>query len=88
MMSFMGPACFHCTILLSYDVICMWNLKYDANELSNETETDSQTQRTDLQFAKEEVGHERGGLGVWDQMPNGKTTSSYFIEQATIFSIL
>ena len=26
----------------------MWNLKYGANELIHETETDSQTQRTDL----------------------------------------
>ena len=26
----------------------MWNLKYDTNELIYETETDSQTQRTDL----------------------------------------
>ena len=25
-----------------------WNLKYDTNELIQETETDSQTQRTDL----------------------------------------
>ena len=26
----------------------MWNLKYDTNELIYETETDSQTERTDL----------------------------------------
>ena len=26
----------------------MWNLKYDTNELIYETETDSQTQRTEL----------------------------------------
>ena len=26
----------------------MWDLKYDANELTYTTETDSQTQRTDL----------------------------------------
>ena len=26
----------------------MWNLKYDANQNMYETETDSQTQRTDL----------------------------------------
>ena len=45
----------------------MWNLKYDTNELIYETETDSQTQRTDLWLPrwKEEWG--RDGLGVWDQ---------------------
>ena len=26
----------------------IWNLKYDTNEFIHETETDSQTQRTDL----------------------------------------
>ena len=26
----------------------MWNLKYDTNDLIYETETDSQTQRTDM----------------------------------------
>ena len=33
---------------ISYDITYMWNLKYDTNELIYETETDSQTQRTDL----------------------------------------
>ena len=33
---------------ISHDITHMWNLKYDANELIHETETDSQTQRTDL----------------------------------------
>ena len=33
-------------ILITY----MWNLKYDTNELIYETETDSQTWRTDLWF--------------------------------------
>ena len=28
---------------ISYDITYMWNLKYDANELIYETETDSQT---------------------------------------------
>ena len=36
------------------DISYMWNLKYDTNELIQETETDSQTQRTDLQVAKGE----------------------------------
>ena len=32
---------------MPYDITYMWNLKYDTNELMYETETDSQTQRTD-----------------------------------------
>ena len=43
----------------------MWNLKYDTNESICETETDSQTQRTDL-VAKGE-GWGREALGVWDE---------------------
>ena len=33
---------------ISYDVIYMWNLKYDTDQHVYETETDSETQRTDL----------------------------------------
>ena len=33
---------------IPYIVTCTWNLKYDTNELIYETETDSQTERTDL----------------------------------------
>ena len=33
---------------IPYDIIYTWNLKHDTNELTYETETDSQTQRTDL----------------------------------------
>ena len=33
---------------IPYDIIYMWNRKYDTNELIYETETDSQTQKTDL----------------------------------------
>ena len=33
---------------MPYDITYMWNLKYDTNELICETETDSQTERTDL----------------------------------------
>ena len=33
---------------VSCDITYMWNLKYDTNELIHGTETDSQTQRTDL----------------------------------------
>ena len=31
----------------------MWNLKYDTNELIHETETDSQTERSDLRLPEE-----------------------------------
>ena len=33
---------------ISYDITCMWNQKYNTNEPIDETETDSQAQRTDL----------------------------------------
>ena len=33
---------------MPYDFTYIWNLKYDTNELTYETETDSQTYRTDL----------------------------------------
>ena len=31
---------------IPYDVTYMWNLKYNTNELTYETETDSKTERT------------------------------------------
>ena len=31
-----------------YAITYMWNLKYDTNELINKTETDSQTEETNL----------------------------------------
>ena len=46
---------------MPYDIIYMWNLKYDTNEPIYETETDPQIQRTDLWLPSE-----REGLGVWD----------------------
>ena len=42
----------------------MWNLKYDTNELIYETETDSQTERTDL-WGPRGGGWEREGVGIW-----------------------
>ena len=33
---------------ISYDITYMWNLKYGINETIYKTETDSQTQKTDL----------------------------------------
>ena len=43
----------------------MWNLKYDTNELIYKTETDPQTQKTNLWLPKGKAG---GGdkLGGWD----------------------
>ena len=52
----------------------MWNLKYDTNEPNYETETDSQTQRTDLSLPRgREVGEGWiGSLGLVD--------ANYYIE--------
>ena len=43
----------------------MQNLKYNTNEPIYKTETDSQTERTDLCLPRESGGG--GGLRVWDQ---------------------
>ena len=40
-----------------HNIACMWNLKYDTNELTYKTETDSQTWRTGLWLLR------RKGLG-------------------------
>ena len=51
---------------ISYDITYMWNLKNDTNEPIYKTETDSQTQKTNLWLPKgKRVG--RGKLGIWDQ---------------------
>ena len=46
----------------------MWNLKYDTHESIYETETDSQTQRTDLWLPRGRGLREgwRGSLGLAD----------------------
>ena len=41
---------------LSYDVSYMQNLKHDTNEFIYKTETDSQTQKTNLRLPKGKVG--------------------------------
>ena len=46
-----------------HDITYMWNLKYDTNELIYETETDSQTQKTDLWLPK---GRRREGGMDWE----------------------
>ena len=49
---------------IPYDISCMWNPKYDTKELIYKTETDTQTQRTDLWLPRGR--RQRGELGVWD----------------------
>ena len=57
-----------------YHMICyMWDLKHDTNELTYETETDSQTQRTDLWLPRGRGGRE-GWIGIW-----GLSDASYYI---------
>ena len=51
--------------LISYDITYMWNLKNDTNELIYKTETDSQTQKTNLWLPKGKSGG-RDKLGGWD----------------------
>ena len=48
-----------------HDITYMWNLKYGTNELNYNTETDSQTQRTDLWLPRGRVrGGWTGSLGL------------------------
>ena len=37
---------------ISYDIIYMWNIKYDTNEHIYESETDSQTESADLWLSR------------------------------------
>ena len=53
---------------MPYAITCMWNLKYGTNEPVYKTETDAQTQRTDLWLPRgtgEGVGW-TGSLGLVD----------------------
>ena len=45
-------------------LIYMWNPKYDTNELLYKTETDSETQKTNLCLQKNKGGG-RDTLGAW-----------------------
>ena len=45
-------------------LIYMWNLKYDRNELIYKTQTDSETQETNLRLQKKKDGG-RHTLGAW-----------------------
>ena len=51
---------------IPYDITDVWNLKYGTNELIYETETESQTQRTDCGYqGGESVGEGwAGSLGL------------------------
>ena len=51
----------------------MWNLKYDTNELLYKTETDSQTQRTDLRLPR------GGGVGEGWIGSLGLAEANYYI---------
>jgi len=44
-----------------YEITCVWNLNYDTDEFICETETGSQTQRTDLRSQSGKWGW--GGMG-------------------------
>ena len=48
---------------MPWDITDMWNLKYDANELIYETETNSKIERIDQWLPRGVWGRE--GLGVW-----------------------
>ena len=51
---------------ITHDITYMCNLKYGTNEPIYRTETESQTQRTDLWLPRGEgAGQEKDGLGVW-----------------------
>ena len=51
---------------MPYDITYMWNLDYDTNELIYETETDSQTQKTNLWLPKGKGGNKFRDLGLTD----------------------
>ena len=49
---------------LPYDIIYVWNLKYDTNELTYKTETESWTQNR-LVVAKKDGVRGRDGMRGW-----------------------
>ena len=72
-----------------YNIIYMWNLKYDTNELTYETETDSQTQRTDVLLPRGWWGEEwEFGLADTNDYIQNRQTRSHCIAQGTMLSIL
>ena len=49
---------------IPYDITYMRNLKYDTDEFTYKTETDSQTLKTNLWLPKGKGGRDKSG--VWD----------------------
>ena len=49
---------------IPYDMTYMWNLENNTDEFIYKTETDSQSQTTDLELPKGKRG--RDELGVWN----------------------
>ena len=47
-----------------HNITSMWNLKNDTNELIDKTETDPQTQKTNLWLPRGKEGREK--LGIWN----------------------
>ena len=58
----------------------MWYLKYDTNELIQEGETDSQTQRTDLWLPKEKGGGDQLEFGIYTHTHTHTHTPIYKID--------
>ena len=52
---------------IPYDITCMWNLKYDTNELIYEMEADSQTENKLMVIKKEKGEREIRSLGLTDK---------------------
>ena len=47
---------------IPYDITYMWNLKYDIDDLTHKTETDSQTEKTSLRLPKGKAGEGKSGV--------------------------
>ena len=58
---------------ISYDITYVWNLEYDTNELIYKTETDSQTQKTNLWSPK----GKGGGRGINQEFEISRYTLPY-----------
>ena len=50
---------------IPFDISYMWNLKYGTNKPIYKTETDSQTQRTDLWLPRRCEKRKWDGLEIW-----------------------
>ena len=50
---------------IPYDITCMWNLKYDTNELIYETDTNAQAQKRLVVANGKEAGGGMMGFTAW-----------------------